>query len=172
MSATEEEWRPVVGHEPRWMIRYEVSDHGRVRNAATGRYLSLGDVAYPRVVLTGPSSTYGWYAVHTLILIAFVGPCPDGWCCRHLDGNPRNNMLSNLCWGTVQENMDDRERHGRTARGERAGSRKLSAIQVDEIRRRVRAGETQAAVGRSFGVHQAHVSLIVNGKAWARLSGR
>ena len=30
---------------------------------------------------------------------------------RHLDGNPANNRIENLAWGTHSENAQDRERH-------------------------------------------------------------
>lgn len=50
--------------------------------------------------------------VHRLVLEAFVGPCPEGMECRHLDGNPANNKLDNLKWGTRKENQDDSKRHG------------------------------------------------------------
>jgi hypothetical protein len=30
---------------------------------------------------------------------------------RHLDGNPKNNRLENLAWGTYKENAQDRELH-------------------------------------------------------------
>jgi hypothetical protein len=55
--------------------------------------------------------------VHALILEAFVGPCPPGLECRHLDGNPANNRLDNLIWGTRIENQDDRRRHGIIGKG-------------------------------------------------------
>ena len=32
--------------------------------------------------------------------------------CRHLDGNPHNNRLDNIVWGTVVENEADKVRHG------------------------------------------------------------
>ncbi len=51
--------------------------------------------------------------VHRLVLEAFVGPCPPGMQCRHLDGNPANNRLENLAWGTHAENAADKIRHGR-----------------------------------------------------------
>lgn len=49
--------------------------------------------------------------VHRLVLDAFMGPCPAGHECRHLDGNPVNNRLDNLCWGTPLENAADRKDH-------------------------------------------------------------
>jgi hypothetical protein len=51
--------------------------------------------------------------VHTLVLEAFVGPRPDGMVTRHLDGDPSNNRLSNIAYGTPRENSLDRVRHGR-----------------------------------------------------------
>lgn len=49
--------------------------------------------------------------VHRLVLAAFAGPCPDGMECRHLDGNPNNNNLANLEWGTPLQNALDRKEH-------------------------------------------------------------
>jgi hypothetical protein len=38
--------------------------------------------------------------VHRAVLMAFVGPCPEGHEARHLNGEPNDNRLSNLCWDT------------------------------------------------------------------------
>lgn len=53
------------------------------------------------------------FKVHQLVLLVFVGPRPVGFECRHLDGNPRNNYLSNLQWGTPKQNGEDRVKHKR-----------------------------------------------------------
>lgn len=50
--------------------------------------------------------------VHQLVLIAFAGPAPAGCEVLHNDGNPGNNRLANLRWGTRSENLYDRVRHG------------------------------------------------------------
>ena len=55
--------------------------------------------------------------VHLVILDAFMGPRPEGHETRHLDGNPQNNMLDNLCYGTAKENAQDRILHGRQRNG-------------------------------------------------------
>lgn len=50
--------------------------------------------------------------VHRLVLETFAGPCPDGMECRHLNGNPKDNRLENLAWGTPSENSADTKAHG------------------------------------------------------------
>lgn len=95
--------------------------------------------------------------VHILVLESFVGPCPDGLQCRHLDGKPRNNRLDNLAWGTVRENAEDRMRHGTHLFGEKHGRALLGESDVHEIRRRLAAGETNASLAREFGVSDSTI---------------
>lgn len=49
--------------------------------------------------------------VHHAVLLAFVGPRPEGLLTRHLDGNCLNNRLDNLRYGTKSENSADFYRH-------------------------------------------------------------
>lgn len=113
-----EEWRPVPGHEG----SYEVSNHGRVRSLdrtiktkagvrkhRKGQMLTHmpNNMGYSRVGISDKK-----VLVHHLVLDAFVGPRKPGQECRHLDGNPKNNQLSNLAWGTHSENINDKVTHG------------------------------------------------------------
>lgn len=51
--------------------------------------------------------------MHTLVALAFLGPRPEGKPhIRHLDGNARNNHVSNLAYGTAAENVADSLQHG------------------------------------------------------------
>jgi hypothetical protein len=45
--------------------------------------------------------------VHRLVAWAFLGPQPTGYHVRHLDGNPSNNCLANLEYGTPWNNITD-----------------------------------------------------------------
>lgn len=121
---TEERWLPVVG----WEGLYEVSDHGRVRslprrapNPGTGGYRDWpGTVrsqfdhklGYKMVRLHRDGERKSKY-VHALVLEAFVGARPDGgmYGC-HNDGDPTNNVVVNLRWGTPSSNQQDAIRHG------------------------------------------------------------
>lgn len=109
------------------------------------------------------------FHVHDLVLIMFVGPCPDGMECRHLDGNPANNHVSNLKWGTRSENEQDKVLHGKSCRGEKHGSAKLTSADVLEIRRRAANGERQLNIAKDFHVKQQAISNIVIRRAWKHI---
>jgi hypothetical protein len=107
--------------------------------------------------------------VHQLILEAFVGPCPPGMECRHKDGNPTNNRLENLAWGTRTENIADRVAHGTSNRGERSGKAKLTESQVIEIRRLRSMGMVCREIGLMYGVHPSTISGIVLRYKWRHI---
>ncbi len=104
--------------------------------------------------------------VHRLVLESWVGPCPAGCECRHLNGDKLDNRLENLCWGTSLENKEDRRRHGTTASGSRQGHAKLTESDIPVIRLLLSSGKTQQAIARQFGVHRVTISLISRGKTW------
>lgn len=61
--------------------------------------------------------------VHAVVALALLGPKPTPHHeVRHLNGCKIDNHPTNLAWGTRKENASDRDRHGRTARGERNGA--------------------------------------------------
>lgn len=60
------------------------------------------------------------FRVHKLVALRHLPPKPSPKHeIRHLDGDRLNNHADNLTWGTQKQNADDRERHGRTSRGEK-----------------------------------------------------
>lgn len=71
---------------------------------------------YCRVHL-GVSGEKKSYSVHRMVLMAFVGPCPDGHEGCHNNGISHDNRLENLRWGTKEENAKDRIKHGTYKRG-------------------------------------------------------
>lgn len=114
-----EEWRTVVQND-----NYEVSSFGRIRRAKT----STGGQKHG-LINTHSDKRYKYlyvdlwrncksrrYTIHVLVARAFLGPKPAGQEVRHLDGCRTNPLLSNLCYGTRSDNMQDAIRHG-TYRG-------------------------------------------------------
>ena len=116
-----ENWKAIEGYEG----YYEVSDLGRIRSL--DRYIETdnfrrkfeGKILKGRkdstdhhmVSLYGPNGKRDHNAkVHRLVLIHFIGH--SDLMALHRDGNPNNNRLDNLYWGTSSENTLDQVRHG------------------------------------------------------------
>ena len=117
--------------------------------------------------------------IHRMVLESFVGPCPAGMECRHLDGDPGNNRLENLAWGTPKENGEDRSKHGDIATlgvfGEANHSSKLKEATVREIiRLRRETGMGEVAIARAVGLPysmRGAVSGVIHGKSWRHITG-
>lgn len=109
--------------------------------------------------------------VHSLVLLAFCGEKPEGMVSRHLDGNKENNALSNLLYGTPQENADDRIKHGRSGKGELCPSSKLKESSVIDMRESFSNGETIKSLAVRHNTTVGNVRRIVTGKSWEHVSG-
>lgn len=116
-----ENWRSIEGFP-----YYEVSSTGRVRSLdRTMRYPSGRVMTWRGRILSPKTDSKGAQQVglrteegrtdtliHRLVLLAFVGPCPEGMECCHNNGNPADNRVENLRWDTKSENQKDRRAHG------------------------------------------------------------
>lgn len=157
---------------------------------------SQGDVVTPRGVTLVPySGRYGHQqvllgaygkrqckTVHSLVCAAFNGPKPSvQHQCAHRDGNPRNNVPGNLYWATAKQNADDREAHGRTARGDRSGPRihrhkmrrgekhpraKLTEQEVSAIKAIPKVRGDTRLIAEVFKVSPSLVNQIRRGAIW------
>jgi thymidylate synthase ThyX len=87
---------------------YEVSDQGRVRRRGCApRKAYVGKNGYDVISLSSGGQTT-LRTVHSMVLEAFVGRAPAGHEARHMNDNRADARLSNLVWGTSQQNADDR----------------------------------------------------------------
>ena len=77
--------------------------------------------------------------------------------------------LSHIYEGTQLQNVADRDQRGRTAKGERAGSTKLTRMHVWAIRALYRWGESQTSLARKFGVNRSNINHIVHRNTWKSL---
>ena len=162
---TKEIWVAIPGYED----RYEASNMGRVRSLDR-IVMCQGPVkgCYPsrkkgRILRPGPSN-FGHLSVvlgrnqtrmvHDLVLRSFVGPPPTKHECCHINGDPKDNRLSNLRWGTRSENNIDAVRHGRKS--------KLTAKQVVAIRRqlKIHVHGKQTQLAKRYGVSLCTINAI------------
>jgi len=106
------------------------------------------------------------HVVHRLMLFAFVGPPPHPtFQAMHLDGNGRNNKLSNLRWGSPKENRSHQELHGTSTKGSRNGRATITEAQAKVIKAAIRGGGlTHREIADGVGVSFAVVRLMVQGR--------
>lgn len=157
---------------------YSVSEDGQVKRIKPGiRGGEVGKLMKPyrradgyNMFILREANRSHHVKSHQLVAEAFVGPKPFATAeVRHRDGTRSNNHWRNLRWGTRAENVADQAVHGTDKAGERHHASKLSAEQINEIRRRYAAGGIlQRELAAEFGVLQGHVSRIVSAKRWSR----
>lgn len=110
-----------------------------------------------------------WKRIHALVLSSFVCPRPAGMQTRHLDGDKKNNHVSNLQWGTGSQNYSDMVVHGTASRGEKCGASKLKSSDVLEIRQRYANGESLRVLANEFHVTKGSVWFIVTRRNWKHI---
>lgn len=138
-----------------------------------------------------PAHRFAWEITH--------GPIPEGLLVCHRCDNPPCVNPAHLFLGTHQENMLDRNKKGRAARGERHVSRlhpetlmrgdshysrtrperlargernaktTLTADQVRAIRAAYGTGPSYADLAQAYGVDRGTICNIVRRKTWAHV---
>lgn len=129
------DWRTI----PNYGERYLVNALGGVWGYHFGSPLKgvVDHKGYPRVLIVDEDGRKRARLVHQLVMEAFVGPYPSaGMEIRHLDGDPSNNSLSNLAYGTKSENARDRLLHGTDANARKTHCKRGHAF--DDANTRVR----------------------------------
>jgi hypothetical protein len=176
-----ETWKPVVGFEG----FYEVSSMGRVKSIArrvrgrnghlighSSKLLSPGEQQSGHLCVN--LSMHGkphMRRVHTLVALAFIGPCPEGLEVNHIDGDPKNNVVSNLEYVTHKENM----LHAANVlnsfpRGEGHHNSKMTVATVREARAMRAKGMKFQDIADRLGVTRRTAARACNGELWAHVS--
>lgn len=129
------------------LMRASINKHGETRHL---------------IVTMTPNGEKKSYAVHRLVLEAFVGMPPSGMQCCHENGDG----CGNLRWDTPAANAKDRSRHGTDTNGERSGMAKLTEQQVRAMRQEYAAGEPIQRLAVKYGLCRNHTGDVVKGKSW------
>jgi len=174
-----EEWRDIPGFPG-----YQASSLGRVRSLdrvdklpkgrsrrRKGRVLSANLAGRYATYTPSIDATTVSITGHKLVMLAFVGEPKPGEVVCHYDGDPRNNALTNLRYGTAKENEQDKARHGRRVRGEKSKLAKLTDESVLEIRRLRISGAPLHALASQYGVGKDTISMACLGRTWAHAGG-
>lgn len=165
-----EEWRLVEGFSG----KYEVSDFGRVRRIAGGRWNRPGGVLSVSVDSRGYPKVRLWEAcdgrtinVHRLVARAFIGQRPAGYEINHRDGNKLNCRRENLEYVTRSRNQHHAYAHSlrRAPRGVANGKARLNEKIVREIRK-INGKISDARLGQFYGVGEATIREARLGMTW------
>ncbi len=154
--------KDIPGH-----FGYGITRDGRVWSYKRRHWLKLHvhKRGHMEVALCAGSKTVS-RKVHQLVLETWALARPPGAVARHLDGDPTNNHVENLAWGTQRENAADRDAHGRTARHERHGKAKLTMADAVAARWRYFRGETVGQLATDYQVNPGTMSKLVRGITW------
>lgn len=142
-----EEWRDCVG-----IPDYQVSNLGNVRGPRGLRKPIKGPRGYLRITF----HRFGRHfkrTIHSLVCEAFIGPRPEGLQILHDDDDKTNNKLSNLSYGTHQEN---------TAKAKQQRRR----FSEDTIRFIRTANYSQRKLAKAFGVSRRCIQNIKERKIY------
>ena len=168
MEVEVEEWRKIPGFSE----NYEVSNLGRVktvehtlirsngrRQRIQERILSLSQDEWGYLMCRVDGKTR---RVHRLVALAFIGEKPEGHEIRHIDGNPKNNNVSNLRYGTHSENVLD----GYSYRGSVKRCQKLSISEAAMIKQLIKCGMANRRISELFSVSEQTICDIKKGRIY------
>lgn len=174
-----ENWLQIPGFEG----IYAVSDLGNVMSMNYGNrgfqrlLVPILKRGYPCVWLS-KNKSQKIYSVHRLVMLAFIGPCPEKREVNHISGIKTDNKLVNLEYVTHSENHLHAYRIGikrpsivinrNPPHGENHCCAKLTLEDVVEIKKKVSEGWSQTELGKLYGVRQTTISRIARGERWKR----
>ncbi len=153
-----ERWLPIENYPD-----YEISDYSRVRSnrGASPRILKTRrHIKGYSLVRIRNDEGFIDRTVHSLVAEAFIGLCPIGMIVRHKDGDPSNNCLSNLSYGTYSQNLFDRVDHG-------TFGMKLTVRKVKIIRGLYKIGFKVNRLAEMFSVTRNVIYKVTRRHTWA-----
>lgn len=178
LNTSEEVWKDIPEFPG-----YEVSNRGRMRSYF--QYLGYGRweisnepqrfmsqhpdrKGYLTIALVSNSGRYTLKVSRT-VLLAFIGPCPQGMESCHNDGVKSNNHLYNLRWDTPKNNCKDKKAHGTENIGMKSRTSKLCDAQIYEIRRLHKYKYPVSIIAKLFNINRSNAWHILHRKTWTHL---
>lgn len=182
-------WKDIDGFDG----AYQINENGEVYSHKTHKILKnvIGTHGYYLIYLTAQGGKTVVKQIHRLLALAFIPNPENKPCIDHIDGNRKNNSLSNLRWCTVKENNNNpvfkercsksklgtklskeaiRKRYETWVRNGRHVNRSLNngkskrVVQYDLNMNQVNIFPSLMEVFRHFGYNPSNVGNCCNGK--------
>lgn len=151
-------------------FNYYARDDGTIYSETSNKILSpqLDKNGYEKVQMMSTDGKRHRYSVHRLILENF-NPIDDmdKMQVNHIDGNKRNNRLSNLEWVTNYENTQHAIQNKlRDTTGENNPSAKLTKEDIYNIVELFQKQFSCAAISKMYGVNASTIERIKRRESW------
>ena len=156
----EEIWKAVPG-----FLGYEVSNLGRVRSfkRTIMRVMSPSDDGHYWGVSLVRNGKSHRHRIGRLVLLAFVGPRPDGMEMCHNDGDSYNDQLDNLRYDTHSANLQDASGYGVMLGGDHRS--KLGQEEIHAIRVKFASGKhSREELAKEYGVSCGPIGRVLTGQ--------
>lgn len=150
---------------------YTVNDKGEFFSDNSGRMKTRNKAGteYQIINFMTTDGKKRTFRAHRLVLMAF-NPVKDmdKLEVNHIDGNKKNNNLSNLEWCTGSENQRHAFKTGlqKARKGESSNFSKLTEQDIDLIFKLRKEGKTQRQIADVVNCSSSNISYILNKKTW------
>lgn len=173
-------WVKVIGSGG----RYEVSDDGQIRSYILRHKGQTGVSDTPQRLIKQLISPFGylicrlWFPcgvqsvrVSRLVAEHFLGPCPNGMECCHINNIKTDNRAENLKWDTHRNNqVVDGGARGIIGKGENNPMAKLTPEIVLSIREHSKKNKcTHQKTADVFGISRRLASRIISRERWTHI---
>lgn len=160
------ELRDIPGYEG----FYQITNCGKVYSCRRRKFLNPRLRAGYLAVALYKSGVRTDYNIHRLVLSIWGTPAIDSQVCRHKNGNRQDNNISNLEWGSTQDNVLDMLKHSTQAKGEDIHTSVLNPKAVLDIVAKYKLGKKVTDLCKLYEVSKSTIYYILQGKSWSSVT--
>ncbi|MCF6342435.1 MAG: NUMOD4 motif-containing HNH endonuclease [Bacteroidales bacterium] len=171
----DEVWRLV----PESGNRYQVSNYGRVKsfafNKKDGQVLKCADINGYKLVQLNMDKIKRKVYVHKLVAeIWLPKPSDKHTYVTHLDGNFKNNQVSNLEWHTRKSLAEKHrelssQKYGGSQNSKLIRNSKLEESDIMLLKSMLERGVVQSKIAKLFRISEMQVTRIKRGENWGHV---
>jgi hypothetical protein len=171
----DEDWRAI----PNSKNRYFVSNYGRIKsfsyNKKDGQIMKCFEIKGYKIVPVSINKVKRQFYVHKLVAQIWIPlPSKEHVFVTHLDGNLKNNAVSNLEWHTKISLMEKHRELLKLKTGSYKRSRNINHSKLKErdillLKSMLQKGLSQSIIAKMFRISGMQVSRIKRGENWGHV---
>lgn len=165
-------WKEIVGYEGLYLI----SNLSKIKSLPRNGTSSTAKILSPSIHARGytkyslhKDNKAKTFLIHRLVAETFLKNSNNYAYVCHKDGNPLNNNVENLYWGTAEMNAADKKIHGTWQGGENNPRAKLGEKDVLKIRKLNTEGIPRKFIANMFNVNVEAIFKIIKRITWKHI---